>query len=411
MIPSDFPNRNALFSWLDKYTDLRKEELDQKELSKDVGLLKSYLLETSPNGNEQRISKGLPWKMERIDEGLFHLFGKDEQISLGFLEQLSERHFAFYTPLKTKEIEPHLKNIIFNHSQWDFAWFSGIVLNILWQDYILPLSPHRFTKMTFEYEARFERFGKINDWIEQTSKDDGNTEEDLVEQGENFMERRASVIAITERVNNIQSFLPKLQSIHSPFRSLRTLRLPASEHGGYELWNWGKMTFRSPSFTEGRSNLITLTQMYRDATESIERMAWLYAEKLPAINGLRLKGVPITIKFSETIQQQVFEQFIHSVFGQSRNLFRLWGNPIQRSDSYYYVHAVDLHLWKPIGLELTPSYFRLLLPQGTCGNTVHRLVQNIQRYLVPAIEVFIGDKNYSEIFRQSLQKISIEETR
>lgn len=404
MIPTHFTDRSALFSWFDEYADVRKAELNRKDLSSDVGLLKSYLLETSPNGNAKHALQSIPWRTKSIDEGLFFLLATDTQSSLGVLEQLTERHFAFYTHLQTKDIEPQLKKTIMHNPQWDFAWFSGLVLDILWHDYILPLYPDRFTKLTFEHEARYEYTGDLENWENKADDEDEMLEEGIEDRSKAYLERRSSIIAITERSRSIQTFLPKLQAAHPPFRSLRTLRLPAFDHGGYELWNWGKMTFRAPSFTEGRSNLLTITKMYRLATESIEKLAWIQAEKLPSIGGLNLHGVPVTLQFpDEGLPQQVFEHFVKNVFGQSRNLFRLWGNPIRRTDSYYYVHAIDLHLWKPIGLELTPNYFRVLLPQGTCGNTVHRLVQNIQRYLDPTVRVFIGSIDYSHIFRQALE--------
>ena len=41
-----------------------------------------------------------------------------------------------------------------------------------------------------------------------------------------------------------------------------------------------------------------------------------------------------------------------------------------------------------------PSRFIAVLPQGTCGNTIHRLVTNIQKMLEPDIEVYVGDVLY-----------------
>ena len=40
-----------------------------------------------------------------------------------------------------------------------------------------------------------------------------------------------------------------------------------------------------------------------------------------------------------------------------------------------------------------------LLPDGTCGNTIHRLVTNIQRFLDPAVEAWIGDTPYSDLIQ------------
>ncbi len=37
----------------------------------------------------------------------------------------------------------------------------------------------------------------------------------------------------------------------------------------------------------------------------------------------------------------------------------LWGNPIWRSPRFAYVHAVDVHRWEVVGVEITPEYMRL----------------------------------------------------
>jgi len=401
-------DRQELFAWLDDYATARKEELDRKKLEKDFGLPKAYLLETSPNGDAAKALQALPWHSELIDEDLHFLFdsGKDP---FGVLEQLTERHFALYTLQKTSPFEGTLRRAVLETPWVDFAWFAGLVLDILWWDYVLPLHPYRFTKLTFEHEARFERTGRLDDWEEAVGEEDEFGEVGLEDEEASIpLEHRASSLAITEQAQRIKTFLPKLQETHTPFRALRTLRLPAAERGGYELWSWGKMTFRAPSFTEGRANLLTITHLYHLATRRLEDQAWIQAEPLPLGpqgEGHRLKGVPVTLRFSEPLSQAVFAQFVRSVFGRALNLFRLWGNPIWRGETYAYVHAVDLHLWKPLGLELMPSHFRVLLPQGTCGNTVHRLVQNVQHYLDPAVQVFVGETDYKEIFRQALNDL------
>jgi hypothetical protein len=38
-----------------------------------------------------------------------------------------------------------------------------------------------------------------------------------------------------------------------------------------------------------------------------------------------------------------------------------------------------------------------ILPQGTCGNTFHRLVTNIQRYVCPNIEAWLGSKPFQAL--------------
>jgi len=49
-----------------------------------------------------------------------------------------------------------------------------------------------------------------------------------------------------------------------------------------------------------------------------------------------------------------------------------------------------------------------IIPKGTCGNTVHRLVSNIQIYLDPAAEITLGEKSYKEIANEAAKGITYE---
>ena len=418
MIPY-FAYRGELFRWLDRYAAERKEELDHQRLSPTLGLPKAYLLETAADGSEaqSRALSSLPWPAQPTeDPHLIYLL--DGQEPWAVLERLSARHVALYTLLRHQDFEHRFRKVILQNPWWDFAWFAGIALDLLWKEYLVEMHPYQFTKLAFEHEARFEAlrngFLTESDSAEPEEVEDELNEiesGDRPEQGEDEdtfpRERRASSLSIAELVGHIATFLPKLQEIHAPFRALKMLRLPALHRGGYDLWSWGKLTFRAPSFREGRVYLLTLTRMYQRATELLEQTAWIQAEplRLPG-GGVRLTGTSITFRFSQPLTPQTLHRFMEAIFGRARNLFRLWGNPIRRSERFFYVHGVDLHLWEPIGLECTTEYFRLYLPRGTCGNTVHRLARNLQRYVDPALEVRIGDRPYEDLFRQALWQVA-----
>jgi hypothetical protein len=38
-----------------------------------------------------------------------------------------------------------------------------------------------------------------------------------------------------------------------------------------------------------------------------------------------------------------------------------------------------------------------ILPKGTCGNTFHRLVTNVQQYVCPKIDVWLGAKPFDQL--------------
>jgi len=58
--------------------------------------------------------------------------------------------------------------------------------------------------------------------------------------------------------------------------------------------------------------------------------------------------------------------------------FRLWGEAEIAADGIGSVEAVDLHVGQRLSIDVTVDGVRLYLPEGTCGNTIVRLVTNLQ---------------------------------
>jgi len=67
-----------------------------------------------------------------------------------------------------------------------------------------------------------------------------------------------------------------------------------------------------------------------------------------------------------------------------------------------HVYGVDRHLWQPVSFEITDTHILGILPKGTCGNTVHRLASNIQRWLDPDVSAWIGEQPYAALMRHIL---------
>jgi hypothetical protein len=108
-------------------------------------------------------------------------------------------------------------------------------------------------------------------------------------------------------------------------------------------------------------------------------------------------GSPLTIKFKKPLNQQTLDYWVKSTFGRSRNKFRLWGNTIKLDQKKIHVYGVDRHLWQPIFMEITDKYSAVIIPGGTCGNIVHRLVTNIKKYIDLAADVYVGDIKYNDM--------------
>lgn len=90
--------------------------------------------------------------------------------------------------------------------------------------------------------------------------------------------------------------------------------------------------------------------------------------------GASFTGTPIGIRFSRQIAD--LPGFCEEVFS-SRTPFRLWGRPVI-TDDVAFVDAVDLHIGRRLGVEVGRDWMRVYLTAGTCGNTIARLVSNLQ---------------------------------
>ena len=92
------------------------------------------------------------------------------------------------------------------------------------------------------------------------------------------------------------------------------------------------------------------------------------------LGGASFAGMPIGIHFSRPIPD--LPAFCDELFS-SRAPFRLWGQPVVTEDGAW-VEAVDLHVGQRLSMEFGYDWIRVYLYAGSCGNTVARLISNLQ---------------------------------
>ena len=153
--------------------------------------------------------------------------------------------------------------------------------------------------------------------------------------------------------------------------------------------------------------MLFVVRIYESLLHSTEEQAWYSIKESTGVPGQfrKIVGAPLVIRFQEPLNAETFKQWIRATFERKRNKFRLWGHPIRLGSTKVHVYGVDRHLWQPLFLELTEKGCTAIIPNGTCGNTVHRLVTNIQRFLDPGIEAFIGHKPYKQMVEESAQGV------
>lgn len=407
-------SREKMVRYLDGYSAERMEELDERKIKRP--LVKSYMLEHVGDSGRQRkvteVLSALEIELQKIDDGLYRLVDKKENCEyMGFLEVLTPRYFVFYSLHHSDKTDKWIKNLVLSSPELDNVWLSGLTFNVLWQRVAQLSKPHRYVSILFVHESVYQIDTEIyedeNEEDEEISLslDDG----DVVE----VIERRASKFKLVDKISIVQEKLSKLQDLYSPLYSISQLRFPSPiGRGGHDFYDNGKVTNRSGNFRDHRSHIIYVQRIYDELMKRTEKKAWYSIDKeTVTVPGQfqKLIGAPVTIKFEEPISKETFDHWINSIFGRiNESRFKLWGNPIILGPKKVHVYGVDKHLWKPIFLELTDKHLIAIVPKGTCGNTIHRLICNIQKYIDPAAKAYIGDIEYKNMVDESSKGVKYE---
>jgi len=412
LAPPDLRDRFDVYRFFNGLSAEAKEGLDQRHTR--VPLVKTFLLEhVAHRGNGHPrppvdIFGELGAEIRLLDKcfmGLgFHVLDPESNLqtleTTGFLEQFDERFFAYYTCEKVAEAQKRVARWI-QAPDLDYAWFSSFLLQVVWNEDVSKRGNEKFGKLVFRHESIFEMpedFSTSEEAPEEAEHEDSE-EGDASADDRPEIERRKARFEMGDRIGKIRLALTSLQEHYQPLHALHALRIPSQiASGGHELHQTGQVTNRTDSFEDHRNTVRYLYRIYKSVLEFTEKSAW---QEISSAQPLRLgaKGAPLIVKFDEPLSGATFNRWVQRAF-QKRNAFKLWGEPIRLGPTKVHVYGADRHLWQPINLELTEKGMVAILPQGTCGNTFHRLVTNIQHYVCPKIQAWIGSEPFEKVVSQ-----------
>ncbi len=366
--------------------------------------IKTYMLETASGDHVvPEIDSLFPdaVHLHRMDDTLYRVedAAHDRKV-VGLVEALDERHPVLYTTLPVSESDKWVRQRIDPNPWLDRLWLSSPILFELWT-YVQRNTPtDRYVRLGFEHDA----------WYEAPS-DHNSADEGLVEGKEpsdedeetplSRIERRRSRVSLTERLALLNTKLEPLMRLYDPLYSLVQLQIPGRERGGHRLYHDGRATNWTDSFLEHRATVRMVTKLYRRVTDRAEARLWVDTTQVGQ-DGFSLTGAPVTIRFSAQLSEPTFKRFVDLALRRRTSRFRLGGYITERGPTKVHLAGIDRHLWQPFLLEATSRQLLLVLPRGTCGNTIHRLVTNIQRYLDPRVDVWLGSETYRDTVAQSM---------
>lgn len=156
---------------------------------------------------------------------------------------------------------------------------------------------------------------------------------------------------------------------------------------------YGKITGRGTSFSKHHLIVQSILMHYQSKIKILEEN---FSYSFNTENH-SLKGQPIDIHINRPNVN--LEKLVDTIFSGKKPYY-LWGVPDWRNDNYCRVNAVDLHsgnYGKNLEFEIMPNLIRVLLPKGSCGNTIARLITNIHQS-IDATSHFYGEDMENEFF-------------
>jgi hypothetical protein len=417
LAPSNPKDRFEVYRFFNGLSAEAKEGLDKRHTR--APLVKTFLLEHVschvgvPQRRPEDIFRELGVETRIVDDRFMGMncevvdpvTKKRSRATTGFLEKYDDRFFAFYTSEESQIARQRV-------AKWaqapdlDFAWFSSPLLQIMWDRDVSNRGDERFGKLGFRHESVFdmpEDFSipeeTLDDSTSMESEEDISDEEESSLDDQVEVERRKAHFEMGDKIGKIKKALSILQTNYDPLNALHSLRIPSRVgRGSHDLYQTGQVTNRSDNFEDHRNMVRYLYRIYKTIIDYTEESAWhkISEGRTPHIG---IKGVPLVVKFGESLSEPTFNRWVQLAF-QKRNRFKLWGDPIRLGPTKVHVYGADRHLWQPINLELTEKGLVAILPRGTCGNTFHRLVTNIQHYVSPKIEAWVGSRPFMDVVGQ-----------
>ena len=157
---------------------------------------------------------------------------------------------------------------------------------------------------------------------------------------------------------------------------------------------------RGDSFTLHQQVVADVIGRYRSFVEAVEARVVCFGA-LGDAGGGTLRGRPIEIRFSRPLPSipTLFDELF-----SSREPFRLWGL-LQVDERYGECDAVDLHVGACLRVEAYPDCLRVQAYEGACGNTIARLVSNLQHHVDGALS--LSDPELNALLNLDRKPVSV----
>ena len=141
----------------------------------------------------------------------------------------------------------------------------------------------------------------------------------------------------------------------------------------------GKITGRGTDFSTYLHIVNGTLDSYASLIRQLESKYWIGLKTHDEHSdlGFKVKGEPFCLSFSFDVDVR---QLIKLMFSCLRP-FRLMGEPERLGNDYFAIDAIDLHVNQRLAFEIAPRLMRIYLYEGTCGNTLVRIIRSLQHFV------------------------------
>lgn len=309
-------------------------------------LLEAHASEASGDGAEhllRQVAEDADLSMRQVGDGLWTLLGSGDVF---FVDALNPRFWLLHSTASADQLRRLLTRHVLTSARLDRAWFSSDQLDQLEGE-------RRWVRSSFSSDTlQPNETGAVvpRRWRVQVEGENPNELLALVSREERYR-AGAALTAVSSR-------------LHEP--GMGSAEVAADYQGSFVA---SGTDFHLVAGLLWRT--LDRYEAYVRALEDGYRLGVAATEQ----GGMTLDGEVAMVRFPHEVKD--LNALVSNLFTCTEP-FRLWAVPREVSPDQWEANAVDLHVGHPLTLEITPNWLRVLLGPDTCGNTLARLVANLQ---------------------------------
>ncbi len=343
----------------------------EREFPKGRGPLKTYLLEAHAGNGDTLNSKTAPEILSEATEkvGLKVRETQDKRLfeaSKGdvgfFFDLLDARFWVAHTMSNVDVAQEVLGTVVEENHNLDYAW------------------PPSDMMRSIQRNGRSMGFGVDFDETEFLPASETN----LIDEPNTVVRIRHSGTGAENWINQLEKFAPNALAF-----SMVKFAHEDKNTRSYiiqELNEWGRLKAAGNSINLHLQVVSTLLHEYKSLILAIEE----FARIRPGISehGKTLLGEPLVLEFPKPLRN--FETFVKELVS-CREPLKTWGIVEDVGKQQVQIEGVDLHTGSRLRFDLAPHFMRVYLAPKACGNTVARLLRNLQGHVDSSIQIKIPE--------------------